>query len=368
MAKEKKSQQSVAQQTGDLRAAALEKAIEEIEKKNGKGSIMRMGDTPKFRVDVIPTGSLNLDLALGVGGIPRGRIIEIYGPESSGKTTLALHCVAEAQKAGGIAAYIDAEHALDPTYAQNLGVDIENLLISQPDSGEQALSIADALVRSGAIDILIIDSVAALTPRSEIDGEIGDASMGRQARLMSSALRVLSANISKTNTAVIFINQLRDMINTGYGAGPTETTAGGRALKYYASVRIDIRRIGSIKMGENIIGSHTKCRVVKNKVAPPFGTANFDIYFGKGISKQGEVLDVALTMGVIEKSGSWFSFGGERICQGKEHVREMMESDPGFSARVEAAVREKFSEGAVAPADDLAEESGEDADAFILDD
>ena len=372
MAKEKKSARAVAQVEASKRDEALEKAIAEIEKVHGKGSIMKLGDSPKFNINTISTGSLNLDIALGVGGIPRGRIIEIFGPESSGKTTLALHCVAEAQKAGGVAAFIDAEHAIDPVYARNLGVDIDNLLISQPDSGEQALAIADALVRSGAVDILVVDSVAALTPKSEIDGDIGDTHVGLQARLMSQALRMLSANISKTNTAVIFINQLRAMISGAYAQGPTETTSGGRALKYYASVRIEIRRIGAIIDGDKTIGNHTKCKVVKNKVAPPFQTALFDIYYGKGISKRGEILDAALALGVIERSGSWFSFNGDRLCQGKEHVRELMEASQELTDSVEAAIRDRFTNGESAPADVLDEEiaenieSEESGDAFLF--
>jgi recombination protein RecA len=372
MAKEKKSAHAVAQVEASKRDEALEKAIAEIEKVHGKGSIMKLGDSPKFNINTISTGSLNLDIALGVGGIPRGRIIEIFGPESSGKTTLALHCVAEAQKAGGVAAFIDAEHAIDPVYARNLGVDIDNLLISQPDSGEQALAIADALVRSGAVDILVVDSVAALTPKSEIDGDIGDTHVGLQARLMSQALRMLSANISKTNTAVIFINQLRAMISGAYAQGPTETTSGGRALKYYASVRIEIRRIGAIIDGDKTIGNHTKCKVVKNKVAPPFQTALFDIYYGKGISKRGEILDAALALGVIERSGSWFSFNGDRLCQGKEHVRELMEASQELTDSVEAAIRDRFTKGESAPADVLNEEiaenieSEESGDAFLF--
>ena len=368
MAKEKKGARAAGPVEASKRDEALEKAIAEIEKAHGKGAIMKLGDSPRFNINTISTGSLNLDIALGVGGIPRGRIIEIFGPESSGKTTLALHCVAEAQKAGGVAAYIDAEHAIDPVYARNLGVDIDNLLISQPDSGEQALAIADALVRSGAIDILVVDSVAALTPKSEIDGDIGDPHVGLQARLMSQALRMLSANISKTNTAVIFINQLRAMIG-GYTQGPTETTSGGRALKYYASVRIDIRRIGAITEGDKTIGNHTKCKVVKNKVAPPFQTALFDIYYGKGISKKGEILDAALALGVVERSGSWFSFKGDRLCQGKEHVRELMETNQELADEIETAIRERFTNGESAPADVLDEEIKEieeSGDAFLF--
>ena len=362
MAKEVKD---TAKADGKKKAEALAKAVGSIEKEFGAGSIMRLGEKPKVSADVIHTGSLNLDLALGIGGLPRGRIIEIYGPESSGKTTLALHCVAECQKAGGVAAYIDAEHAIDPVYAKNLGVDTDNLLISQPDSGEQALNIADALVRSGAIDIMVVDSVAALTPQGEIDGDIGDSHMGLQARLMSQGLRILSASIAKANTTVIFINQLRAQISTGYGAGPTETTAGGRALKYYASVRIDIRRIGSIKEKEVMIGSHTRCKVVKNKVAPPFATADFDIYFGKGISKMGEILDNAILCGVIEKSGSWFSFAGERLCQGKENVRRMMEENSDFADRVEEAVRAQITGNGV-PTDFIPEEDEDGEDEFVF--
>lgn len=320
------------------RLKALELALTQIDRQFGKGSIMRLGDEKlDQRVKTISTGSISLDAALGIGGVPRGRIIEIFGPESSGKTTLALHIVAEAQKAGGLAAFIDAEHALDAYYSKNLGVDTDNLLISQPDTGEQALEITETLVRSGAIDIIVIDSVAALVPRAEIEGEMGDAQMGLQARLMSQAMRKLSGAISKSNTCVIFINQIREKIGVMFGS--PETTTGGRALKFYSSVRIDIRRIASIKDRENVIGNRTKAKVVKNKVAPPFREAEFDIMYGTGISKEGDIIDVAVNNGIIEKSGTWFSYGEERLGQGRENVKRFLMENPDMFKEIEIKVR-----------------------------
>ena len=316
----------------------LNAVMEKIEKDFGKGSIMRMSSAEVADVQVIPTGSITLDMALGVGGYPKGSVIEIYGPESSGKTTLAIHAIAEAQKAGGIAAFIDAEHAFDSSYAQQLGVDVDNLLISQPDNGEQALEIADSLIRSSAIDIIVIDSVAALTPKAEIEGEMGDAKMGLQARLMSQALRKLAGAINKTNCIVIFINQLRDKIGVVYGN--PETTTGGNALKFYASVRIDIRRVSVIKDGEEQLGTRTRVKVVKNKVAPPFKKAEFDIMFGEGISKIGEIIDLGVDYGIIKKSGSWFSYGDRKIGQGRDSVKELLKNDEALRNEVEAKVRE----------------------------
>ena len=316
----------------------LKAVMAKIEKDFGKGSIMQMSNETIESVPVIPTGSITLDVALGVGGYPKGRVIEIYGPESSGKTTLAIHAIAEAQKQGGIAAFIDAEHAFDSFYAQKLGVDIENLLVSQPDNGEQALEIADSLIRSSAIDIIVIDSVAALTPKAEIEGEMGDSKMGLQARLMSQALRKLTASIAKTKTVCIFINQLRDKIGVVYGN--PETTTGGNALKFYASVRIDIRRTSVIKDGDEQLGTRTKVKVVKNKVAPPFKKAEFDIMFGEGISKIGEILDLAVDYEIIRKAGSWFSYGERKIGQGRDAVKELLLSDKELSAEIEAKVRE----------------------------
>jgi recombination protein RecA len=321
--------------------AAVEQAVVQIEKQHGKGSIMRLGvESLLVDVPVISTGSISLDNALGVGGLPKGRIIEIYGPESSGKTTLALHAIANAQKQGGIAVLIDAEYAFDANYAKNLGVDIDNLLVSQPDTGEQALEIADTLVRSGAVDIIVIDSVAALVPAAEIEGEMGDSHMGLQARLMSQALRKLTGILSKSKTCLIFINQLRMKIGVMFGN--PETTTGGNALKFYASVRIDIRRIAAIKDGDNVVGNRTKAKVVKNKVAPPFKEAEFDILYGKGISLSGDILDLASEHGVIEKSGAWFSFEGERIGQGREKAKEFLEQNPETMKKVEALLREKL--------------------------
>ena len=319
---------------------ALQTALAQIDKSFGKGTVMRLGDRPEMNVEAIPTGSLALDAALGIGGVPRGRIIEIYGPESSGKTTLALHILAEAQKRGGEVAFVDAEHALDPVYAAALGVDTDNLLVSQPDTGEQALEITDALVRSGAIDAVVVDSVAALVPKQEIEGERGDTFVGLQARLMSQALRKLAGTIAKTNCVVIFINQLRMKIGVMYGN--PETTTGGNALKFYASVRLDVRRIEAIKEGGNVIGNKTRVKVVKNKVAPPFREAVFEIMYGQGISKWGELVDLAVQMDIIQKSGSWFSMGDERIGQGANAVKEYLINNPDIAAQVEAQVRENL--------------------------
>ncbi len=319
---------------------ALQTALAQIEKSYGKGAVMRLGDRPDMNVDAIPTGSLALDAALGIGGIPKGRIIEIYGPESSGKTTLALHILAETQKMGGEVAFVDAEHALDPVYAAALGVDTDNMLVSQPDTGEQALEITDALVRSGAVDAVVVDSVAALTPRAEIEGEMGDTFVGLQARLMSQALRKLAGTISKTNCVVIFINQLRMKIGVMYGN--PETTTGGNALKFYASVRLDVRRVESLKEGGNVIGNKTRVKVVKNKVAPPFREAYFDILYGQGISKWSELVDLAVEMDIVQKSGSWFSMGDERIGQGKESVKTFLQANPEIAEEVEAKVRQNL--------------------------
>ena len=317
---------------------ALQATLDKIEKDFGKGTIMKLGDQPKWDVSVIPSGSIALDCALGIGGYPKGRVIEIYGPESSGKTTLAIHAIAEAQNTGGIAAIIDAEHAFDRTYAKKLGVNVDTLLISQPDNGEQALEIADSLIRSGAIDIIVIDSVAALTPKAEIEGEMGDSKMGLQARLMSQALRKLTANISKTNTCCIFINQLREKVGVMFGN--PETTTGGNALKFYASVRLDVRRTTQLKDGEDATGNRTRVKVVKNKMAPPFKKAEFDILYGEGISKIGEILDLGVEFGIIKKSGSWFSYGESKIGQGRDAVKQMLLDNPEFAEEVEAKVRE----------------------------
>jgi recombination protein RecA len=319
------------------KAKALKTALAQIEKNYGKGTVMRLGDRPEMNVEAIPTGSLALDAALGIGGVPKGRIIEIYGPESSGKTTLALHILAESQKRGGEVAFVDAEHALDPVYAAALGVDTDSLLVSQPDTGEQALEITDALVRSGAVDVVVVDSVAALTPRQEIEGEMGDTFVGLQARLMSQALRKLAGTIAKTNCVVIFINQLRMKIGVMYGN--PETTTGGNALKFYSSVRMDVRRVESIKEGGNVIGNKTRVKVVKNKVAPPFREAHFDIYYGQGISKWGELVDLAVQLDIVQKSGSWFSMGDERIGQGKDSVKTYLQANPDIAEKVEAEVR-----------------------------
>jgi recombination protein RecA len=318
---------------------ALDAALSQIERAFGKGSIMRLGKNQQaVEIETISTGSLGLDIALGVGGLPRGRVIEIYGPESSGKTTLTLHVIAEAQKKGGVCAFVDAEHALDPIYARKLGVNLDDLLISQPDTGEQALEITDTLVRSGAIDVLVIDSVAALTPRAEIDGEMGDSQPGLQARLMSQALRKLTASISRSHTMVIFINQIRMKIGVMYGS--PETTTGGHALKFYASVRLDIRRIGSIKSHEEITGNETRVKVVKNKVAPPFKQVEFDIMYGQGISKTGELVDLGVKAGIVEKSGAWFSYDSQRLGQGRENAKAFLQANPEMAARIEQAIRE----------------------------
>lgn len=317
---------------------ALNLTLEKIEKSYGKGTIMKMGDKAIENVPSISSGSLALDIALGVGGYPRGRVVEVFGPESSGKTTLAIHAIAEAQKAGGVAAFIDAEHAFDRYYAESLGVDIENLLISQPDNGEQALEITDHLIRSGAVDIVVIDSVAALTPRAEIEGEMGDSKMGLQARLMSQALRKLTANISKTKTCVMFINQLREKI--GIMFGNPETTTGGNALKFYSSVRVDIRKIGQIKEGEEVKGNRTRVKIVKNKIAPPFRKAEFDLMFGKGISKTGEIVDMGVDLNIIKKSGSWFSYGDTKLGQGRDAVKELLKDNPELSEELETKIKE----------------------------
>ncbi len=339
---------------------ALDIALLQIEKQFGKGSIMKLGSDSRTNIAVIPTGALPLDLALGVGGIPRGRVIEIFGPESSGKTTVALHAVAEAQKSGGYAAFIDAEHALDPVYAKNLGVNVEELLVSQPDTGEQALEIAEALVRSGAIDILVIDSVAALVPRAEIEGEMGDAHVGLQARLMSQALRKLSGAISKSHTSAIFINQIREKV--GIMFGNPETTPGGRALKFYASVRLDIRRMETLKQGNEIVGNRTRAKVVKNKVAPPFKQADFDIIYGQGISNEGCILDMALELDLVKKSGAWYSFGEERLGQGRENVREFFKENPDIRNNIEAKIRAHFSLPGIAGRSQTAQGSDPEAE------
>ncbi|MDK2883007.1 MAG: recombination protein RecA [Bacillota bacterium] len=333
---------------------ALEMALLQIEKQFGKGAIMRLGEAAnRMNIEVIPTGALSLDIALGVGGIPRGRIVEIFGPESSGKTTVALHMVAEAQRMGGTAAFIDAEHALDPVYARNLGVNTDDLLISQPDTGEQALDIAEALVRSGAVDIIVVDSVAALVPRAEIEGEMGDAHVGLQARLMSQALRKLAGAISKSRTVAIFINQIREKVGVMFGN--PEVTPGGRALKFYASIRLDVRKQEALKQGNDVIGTRTKVKVVKNKVAPPFKQAEFDIIYGKGISREGNILELAAELNIVTKSGAWFSYGGERLGQGKENAREYLIAHPELCREIEAKVREAFNLGNVKaqPASDL---------------
>jgi recombination protein RecA len=339
------------------RLKALDAALGQIDKQFGKGSIMRMGEKDSMTIASIPTGALPLDIALGIGGLPRGRVIEIFGPESSGKSTLAMHVVAEAQRNGGICAYVDAEHALDPVYAKAIGVDIDNLLISQPDTGEQALEITDMLVRSGSLDVIVIDSVAALTPRAEIEGEMGDSHMGLQARLMSQALRKLTANLNKSDTILIFINQLREKIGVMFGS--PETTTGGRALKFYSSVRLDIRRIESIKDGAEVVGSRTRVKVVKNKVAPPFRQAEFDIMYGKGISREGAVLDMAVEMGIAKKSGAWFTYDGEQMGQGRENAKNFLLENPEIMVQMAERVRQQAGVGADADAPAFTEKDDE---------
>ncbi|MBQ7293480.1 MAG: recombinase RecA [Clostridia bacterium] len=334
----KKAQKTVVvTESKEDKLKALNTAIAQLERNYGEGTIMKLGENTHMAVQAVHTGSIALDMALGIGGVPRGRIIEIFGPESSGKTTVALHIVAEVQKLGGEAAFIDAEHALDPVYAKAIGVDIDNLLVSQPDCGEDALEITEALVRSGAIDVVVIDSVAALVPRTEIEGDMGSSQVGAQARLMSQAMRKLSAVISKTNAVVIFINQLREKVGVIYGN--PETTTGGRALKFYASVRIDVRKTEQLKNGNDIYGNRVKCKIVKNKVAPPFKVAEFDILYGKGISRAGEVVDIGIALDIIQKSGSWFSYNGERLCQGKENVRKIIEGNPAMFDEIDAKIR-----------------------------
>jgi recombination protein RecA len=325
----------------DNKQKALQAALGQIERQFGKGSVMRMGDSQVARdIEVISTGSLGLDIALGVGGLPKGRVVEIYGPESSGKTTLTLSVIAQAQKRGGTAAFIDAEHALDPSYARRLGVDVDNLLVSQPDTGEQALEIADMLVRSAAIDVIVVDSVAALTPKAEIEGEMGDSHVGLHARLMSQALRKLTANIKRSNTLVIFINQIRMKIGVMFGN--PETTTGGNALKFYSSVRLDIRRIGALKKGDEVLGNQTRVKVVKNKVAPPFRQTEFDILYNEGISKEGELVDMGVSAGIVDKAGAWYSYGGDRIGQGKDNARVFLKENPEIAEEIESQIRQKF--------------------------
>src|SRR5438876_2022742 len=349
----------VVENTGMDKSKALDAALSQIERAFGKGSIMKLGTSQSMDVETVSTGSLGLDIALGIGGLPRGRVVEIYAPESSGKTTLALHCLAEAQKKGGICAFIDAEHALDPIYARKLGVNVDDLLISQPDHGEQALEIADTLVRSGAIDVLVIDSVAALVPRAELEGEMGDVQPGSQARLMSQALRKLTASISRSNTMVIFINQIRMKIGVMYGS--PETTTGGHALKFYASVRLDIRRIGAIKERDEVIGNQTRVKVVKNKVAPPFKQVEFDIMYGEGVSKVGEIIDLGVKAGVVEKSGTWFSYDSQRIGQGRENAKAFLKANPDIAAKIETAIRQNA--GLIAERILAGDERGENEDA-----
>ena len=347
-------------ENNDEKRKALDAAMSQIEKQFGKGSVMKLGEYKAMEVEAIPTGALTLDVALGIGGIPKGRIIEVYGPESSGKTTLALHAVAEAQKAGGVAAFIDAEHALDPIYARKLGVDIDNLIVSQPDTGEQALEIAEALVRSGAIDIIVVDSVAALVPKAEIDGEMGDSHVALQARLMSQALRKLAGVLNKSKTAIIFINQLREKV--GIMFGNPETTPGGRALKFYASVRLDIRKIENIKQDGQVTGSRTRVKVVKNKVAPPFREAEFDILYGEGISKEGSILDLAVDLDIIEKSGAWFSYKNSKIGQGRENVKKYLKENPEILSEIENKIRDNYSKAFEQALDEKAADMEEDED------
>ncbi|MBR6922859.1 MAG: recombinase RecA [Clostridia bacterium] len=364
MAKVKKAPEQDMPSSAEDKKKALATSISGIEKKFGKGAIMKLGANNQMKVSAIPTGSLTLDLALGIGGVPRGRIVEIFGPESSGKTTVALHMVAEAQKLGGVAAFIDAEHALDPIYARNLGVDIDSLLVSQPDSGEQALDITEALLRSGAIDIVVIDSVAALVPQAEIDGEMGASHVGLQARLMSQALRKLSGTVSKTNSIVVFINQLREKVGVMYGN--PETTPGGRALKFYSSVRIDVRKTEQLKNSGEMVGNKTRCKVVKNKVAPPFKQAEFEIIYGKGISKSGEILDVGTDLDIIEKSGSFFSYNGERLAQGRDNARKYLEDHPDLMKEIEDKIKAKADDVEIETGSFDLDDDDSDEDAYIL--
>ena len=348
----------------DNRKKALAQALGQIEKQFGKGSVMRMGDSQASRdIEAISTGSIGLDVALGIGGLPKGRVVEIYGPESSGKTTLTLQVIAESQKIGGTAAFVDAEHALDPGYAEKLGVNVDELLVSQPDTGEQALEITDMLVRSGAVDIVVVDSVAALTPKAEIEGEMGDSHMGLQARLMSQALRKLTANIQRSNTMVIFINQIRMKIGVMFGS--PETTTGGNALKFYSSVRLDIRRIGAIKKGDEVIGNQTRVKVVKNKVSPPFRQAEFEILYGEGISRMGEIIDIGVQQGIVDKAGSWYSYGEDRIGQGKENVREFLRKNPAMAEEIEGKIRSKLLPSKAEVAEAAAAAAADDADEAV---
>ncbi len=363
MAKTEKAKPAVERKENEEKKKALDAVFKVIEKEYGTGSIMKLGDTHVASVDAIPTGSMTLDMALGVGGMPRGRIIEIYGPESSGKTTVALHVVAEAQKMGGEAAFIDAEHALDPVYAAKLGVDIDNLIVAQPDTGEQALDICEALVRSGALDVIVIDSVAALVPKAEIDGEMGDTHVGLLARLMSQALRKLTGGIKNANTATIFINQLREKVGVVYGN--PEVTTGGRALKFFASVRLDVRRQEQIKNGTEVIGNHTRVKVVKNKVAPPFKEAEFDILYGEGISKEGNILDVAVDMDIIKKSGAWFSYEGMKIGQGRDNARKYLKENPEFTKNIDALIRERMNPDKERVVVEMTENQDDNNDDFV---
>ncbi|WP_317259082.1 recombinase RecA [Paenibacillus sp. J5C2022] len=340
------------------RRAALDNALRQIEKQFGKGSIMKLGESGHMQVETVPSGSLALDIALGIGGFPRGRVIEVYGPESSGKTTVALHAIAEVQRAGGQAAFIDAEHALDPLYASKLGVNIDELLLSQPDTGEQALEIAEALVRSGAVDIVVVDSVAALVPKAEIEGDMGDSHVGLQARLMSQALRKLSGAIAKSKTIAIFINQLREKVGVMFGN--PETTPGGRALKFYASVRLDVRRIETLKQGNDMVGNRTRIKVVKNKVAPPFKQAEIDIMYGEGISKEGSIIDIGVEMDLVQKSGAWFSYEGERLGQGRENAKQYLKDHPEVTSQIETKIREASNLGVIAPGAKLSEDADEE--------
>ena len=364
MAATKKKIEKPAADDKAAKKKALESAISQLERSYGKGTVIKMGESANMNVSSVSTGSLGLDMALGIGGLPKGRIVEIFGPESSGKTTIALHTIAEVQKEGGEAAFIDAEHALDPVYAKNLGVDIDELLVSQPDSGEQALEICEALVRSGAIDIIVIDSVAALVPQQELEGDMGASHVGLHARLMSQALRKLSGAISNSNCIVIFINQLREKVGVMYGN--PETTTGGRALKFYASVRIDVRKSDTLKNGSTPYGTKVKCKIVKNKVAPPFKVAEFEMIFGKGISKSGEIVDMGIELGIIEKSGSWFYYNGDRIAQGKDNAKKYIEENPDLLAEVEAKIKELKVNGAE-EAPEIPEEDGDDLDIRLLD-